>query len=33
MKYADEEGVVRMLIAEKHLFKGVKNYFMDSLLY
>ena len=22
-----------MLIAERHLFKGVKNYFIDSLLY
>ena len=32
MKYTDE-GVVRMLIAEKHPFKRVKNYFTDSLLY
>jgi len=24
MKYADEEGEVRMLIADKHLFKGVE---------
>ena len=22
-----------MLIAERHLFKGVENYFIDSLLY
>jgi len=28
-----DEGVVRMLIAEKHPFKGVENYFIDSLLY
>ena len=33
MKYVDEEGKVRTLSAEKHLFKGVKNYFIDSLLY
>jgi len=32
MKYADE-GEVRTLIAEKHPFKGVENYFTDSLLY
>jgi len=32
MKYADK-GEKRMLIAEKHPFKGVENYFMDSLLY
>jgi len=33
MKYIDEDGKLRMLIAEKHLFKGVENYFIDSLLY
>jgi len=33
MKYVNEDGKVRMLIAERHPFKGVKNYFTDSLLY
>jgi len=33
MKYIDDDGKLRMLIAEKHLFKGVENYFIDSLLY
>jgi len=33
MKYADEKGEIRTLIAEKHPFKGAENYFMDSLLY
>jgi len=33
MKYTDEEGKVRTLIAEKHSFKGVENYFKDFLLY
>ena len=33
MKYIDEEGEVRILIAKKHPFKGMVNYFMDSLLY
>jgi len=33
MKYADEDGKVRTLIAEKRPFKGVKNYFTDFLLY
>ena len=33
MKYADEEGEIRMLIAEKHPFKGMENYFTDFLLY
>ena len=33
MKYVDEEGKVRMLIAKRHPFKGVKNYLTDSLLY
>jgi len=32
MKYADE-GEVRRLIAKKHPFKGIENYFTDSLLY
>ena len=33
MKYTDESGEVRTLIAEKHPFKGVENYFTDSVLY
>ena len=33
MKYVNEEGEIRMLIAEKQPFKGVENYFTDSLLY
>jgi len=33
MKYAAKDGKVRMLIAERHPFKGVKNYFTDFLLY
>jgi len=33
MKYAGEDGKVKTLIAERHPFKGVENYFTDSLLY
>jgi len=33
MKYVDEEEKVRTLIAERHPFKGVENYFTNSLLY
>ena len=33
MKYIDESGKVRTLIAERHPFKGVENYFTDSPLY
>ena len=33
MKYIDGSGNVRTLIAERHPFKGVENYFTDSLLY
>ena len=33
MKYVDEDKNVRTLIAERHSFKGVENYFTDSLLY
>ena len=33
MKYIDGSGKVRPLIAERHPFKGVENYFTDSLLY
>jgi len=33
MKYIDEDGKVQTLIAEKHPFKGVENYFTDFLLY
>jgi len=33
MKYIDRSGKVRTLIAKRHPFKGVENYFTDSLLY
>ena len=33
MKYIDRDGKVRTLIAERHPFKGVENYFTDSLMY
>jgi len=33
MKYVDRDEKVRTLIAERHPFKGIKNYFIDSLLY
>ena len=33
MKYVDEGSKVLMLIAERHPFKRVENYFTDSLLY
>ena len=33
MKYIDADGKVRTLIAKRHPFKGVENYFTDSLLY
>jgi len=33
MKYIDRDGKVRMLITERHPFKGAENYFTDSLLY
>jgi len=33
MKYVDEEEEVRMLITERHPFKGVENYFTNLLLY
>jgi len=33
MKYIDGGGKVRTLIAKRHPFKGVENYFIDSLLY
>ena len=33
MKYVDGDEKVRTLIAERHSFKGVENYFTDSLLY
>jgi len=33
MKYVDGDGKVRTLIAKSHPFKGVENYFKDSLLY
>ena len=33
MKYIDGDGKVRTLIAKRNPFKGVENYFADSLLY
>src|SRR3954466_13736573 len=33
MKYVDEQGQVRTLVAEQRPFKGVENYFTDALLY
>jgi len=33
MKYADERGRVRTLIVKKYPFKGLENYFTNSLLY
>jgi len=33
MKYVSEDEKVRTLIAERHPFKGVENYFTDFLLY
>jgi len=33
MKYIDGDEKVRTLIAKRHPFKGVENYFTDSLLY
>jgi len=33
MEYGNEQERVRTLIAERHPFNGVKNYFTDSLLY
>jgi len=33
MKYVDEDRKIRTLISERYPFKGMKNYFTDSLLY
>ena len=33
MKYIDGSGKIQTLIAERYPFKGVENYFTDSLLY
>src|SRR3954470_3111854 len=33
MKYVDEQGQVRTLVAKQRPFKGVENYFTDALLY
>lgn len=33
MKYVDERGEVRTFIAYRNSFKGVENYFTDSVLY
>jgi len=31
MRYVDEDEKVRILISERHPFKRVKNYFIDSI--
>jgi len=31
-KYVGEDGKVRTLIVKRHPFKGIENYFTDSLL-
>src|SRR5436189_5143281 len=33
MKYVDDQGQVRTLVAEQRTFKGVENYFTEALLY
>src|SRR5256886_1920326 len=33
MKYVDDQGQVRTLVAEQRPFKGVENYFTDALLH
>ena len=33
MKYANDEGEVRTLIAEKYPFRGVENFHTDSVFY
>jgi len=33
MKYVGEDEKVRTLIVKRHLFKGIENYFTDSLLF
>src|SRR3954464_1143246 len=33
MKYVDDQGQVRTLVAEQRPFRGVENYFTDALLY
>src|SRR5436189_4037751 len=33
MKYVDDQGQVRTLVAEQRPFKRVENYFTDALLY
>src|SRR3954466_7604179 len=33
MKYVDAQGQVHTLVAEQRPFKGVENYFTDTLLY
>src|SRR2546429_285069 len=33
MKYVDDQGQVRTLVAEQRPFKGVEKYFTDVLLY
>lgn len=33
MEYVDEDGEMHILIVEKQSFKGVENYFTNTLLY
>lgn len=33
LKYVDDKGEVQTLIAERHTFKGIENYYTDSMLY
>lgn len=33
LKYVDEQGKVQTLIADRHPFKGVENYFTSFVLY
>ena len=33
MKYVNDDDEVKMVVAEKQSFKGIENYFTDSLLY
>ena len=33
MKYVDNDDDVKIVVAERHPFKGVENYFTDSILH
>ena len=33
MKYMDDDDEVKTVVTERYLFKGVENYFTDSLMY